>query len=207
MRYNLDLSAFSIHEYKELLKHQNLLPGRRILWQNIDHNFAIIQNQNITNLADLKKQLSSPQKLASFASITGISEEYLLLLKREIGSLEQKPVSLTSFPGLDSLLVSSLSSRGINTSKEYYDCGQSNVVEIFCLCDLVRINGVGAVAAKTFYEAGYRSVVEVAGANAEAMLEKISKVNDTKGYYNARLGIKDIQFCIDFASLLIKYGN
>jgi hypothetical protein len=66
---------------------------------------------------------------------------------------------------------------------------------------------VGAVAAKAFYEAGYRSVAAVARADADVILEKISKVNKAKRYYKAQLGVKDMQFCIDFASLLIKYGG
>ena len=205
MPYNLDLSALSVQEYKEILQHQNLLPGRRMLWQNIDHNFAMIGKQGITNVAQLKKQFSTPQKMASFTAATGISEEYAILLKREIGSLAQKPVSIASFPGIDDAIVSSLSGKGIKTSKEYFESGLSNIDELFCLCDLVRINGVGAMAAKAFYEAGYRSVAEVSCADAAAMLERVSAVNEAKGYYKAKLGIKDMQFCIDFASLLIKH--
>ena len=78
--------------------------------------------------------------------------------------------------------------------------------ELFCLCDLVRINGVGPVAARAFYEAGYHSASEVAAAYAEDMLEKVSAVNETHHYYKAKLGIKDMQFCIDFALLLNKYA-
>ena len=77
--------------------------------------------------------------------------------------------------------------------------------ELFCLCDLVRINGVGPVAARAFYEAGYSSTSDVAIADAEDMLEKVSAVNKVHRYYKAKLGIKDMQFCIDFALLLNKY--
>lgn len=205
MRYNLDLSTISIQEYKELLRHQNLLPGRRLLWQNIDNNFDGIEKQAIANIAELKKQLSTPKKISSFAIATGISEEYLILLKREIGCLEQKPVSIASFPDMDETLVSQLNGKGIHNSKEYFESGLPDADELFCLCDLVRINGVGAVAAKTFYEARYRSVQEVSCADAAAMLESVSTINDAKHYYKAKLGIKDMQFCIDFASLLVKY--
>lgn len=79
--------------------------------------------------------------------------------------------------------------------------------ELLCLCDLVRINGVGAVAARAFYEAGYRTAADVAGAHADQMLERVSKVNEAKGYYKAKLGEKDMQFCIDFAMLLKKYSG
>ncbi len=178
-----------------------------MLLQNIDRNFEVIEKQNIMNIAQLKKQLSAPQKLAALAANTGISEEYLVLLKREIGSLEQKPVPIADFPGVDDAAVAGLNNRGIKTSKECFESGLSGMGELSCLCDLVRINGVGPVAAKAFYEAGYRSVAEVAGAKAAVMLEKVSAVNAVKGYYKAKLGVKDMQFCIDFASLLIRYGG
>lgn len=206
MSYNLDLSNLLLEDYKELLNNQNLLPGRRMLWQNIDNNFEVIGQQGITNIAQLKKQLATPQKIAAFATDTGIAEDYLLMLRREIGSMEQKPVPIASFPALDVAIISDLHSRGIKNSKDYWKSGFSDTGELFCLCDLVRINGVGAVAAKAFYEAGYRSVAEVACADAAAMLQRVSEVNDAKHYYKAKLGEKDMQFCIDFASLLIKYG-
>jgi hypothetical protein len=205
MRYNLDLKAISIQEYKELLTRQILLPGRRLLWQNIDQRFKAISAQNITNIEELKKRLSTPQKISSFVTATGIPEEYLILLKREIGSLEQKPVSLDCFPDIDQKLLSNLISKGIKNSKEFFESSLHDIDELYCLCDLVRINGVGAVAAKAFYMAGYRSVQEVACADAAAMLESVSKVNEAKHYYKAKLGVKDIQFCIDYASLLVRH--
>ncbi len=205
MPYNPDSSAISIHDYKELLKRQNLLPSRRLLWQDIDHNFEAIGEQGIANVAQLKKSLSTPQKIASFAATSGISADYLTILKREIGSLEQKPVPIASFPDVDSAIVSSLNSRGIKTSKDYFESSRSETDELFCLCDLVRINGVGAIAARAFYEAGYRSVAAVACADAAVMLARVSEVNEARQYYKAKLGVKDMQFCIDFASLLIKH--
>lgn len=205
MSYNMDLSAISVQEYKGLLKQRNLLPGRRLLWQDIDHNFGFFEQQGIANIAELKKQLSTPQKMSSFATATGISEEYLILLKREIGSFDQKPIPIASFPAMDAAVVESLKSRNIKTSKDYYESNPGAADELFCLCDLVRINGVGAVAAKAFYEAGYRSVAEIAYTDAGVMLERVSSVNDDKHYYKARLGLKDMQFCIDFALLLLKY--
>jgi len=207
MRYAPDLTAVSVPEYLELLKRQNLLPGRRMLLDGIDQNFEAIGRQGVTNLMQLKKQLSTKQKLTAFAEAAGIAAEYLTLLKREIGSLDQKPVPLASFPGIEKATLRELDGRGIRNSQEYYESGGSAADELFCLCDLVRINGVGAVAAKAFYEAGYRSVEAVARADAAAMLERVSKVNDAQGYYRAKLGVKDMQFCIDFASLLIQYGS
>ena len=50
------------------------------------------------------------------------------------------------------------------------------------------------------------SVSDVAAADAAAMLEKVSVVNEAQHYYKAKLGLKDMQFCIDFALLLNKYA-
>lgn len=207
MKYSIDLESLPIHEYKALLKQQNLLPGRRILWQGIEENFAFFERQGIKSIAELKKRISSPKKIATFASKSGISKEYLVILKREIGSLEQKPVSLADFPGIDGSLLDQLSELGLITSKDYWNQKQGFTDELFCLCDLVRINGVGPLAARAFYEAGYQSALDVSEADPQEMLEKVSEVNEIHRYYKARLGIKDMQFCIDFARLLKKYAT
>lgn len=207
MGYSLDLSRISLGEYKKLLAKQNLLPGRRLLLEGIDYNFQALAAQQIETLAQLKQRYSSPQKLAALSAATGIPETYLTILKREIGSFEQKPVPLTAFPGMDAKLISALSDEGIVNSKDCFERGAAVSEELRCLCDLVRINGVGAVAAKTFYEAGYRSVSDVAAATAAEMLRRVSAVNAEKGYYRATLGEKDMQFCIDFAILLLRYAR
>jgi hypothetical protein len=206
MKYNLDLERLSVQEYKALLKQQNLLPGRRILWQDMDKNFALFESRGIKTVAQLKKSLSTPVKIATFAIESGIPEDYLVILKREIGSLEQKPIPLSSFPGIDPSLVAKLDQAGLKTSKDYWEQKPDASDELFCLCNLVRINGVGPVAAKALYEAGYRSVLGVAGADAAVMLGKISAVNAARHYYKAKLGLKDMQFCIDFALLVNKYA-
>ena len=206
MKYQLDVARLSVQEYRELLTKQNLLPGRRVLWQDIHQNFALLEGRGIRTLAQLKKALSTPAKVAALAAASGIPQEYLVVLKRELGSLEQKPVPLASFPGVDPTLIAELHGAGLKTSKDYFEYGQAKSEELLCLCDLVRINGVGPAAAKAFYEAGYRSVADVAAAEAAAMLQRVTAANEGQRYYKAKLGEKDMQFCVDFAALLVKYG-
>lgn len=205
MNYNLDLDRLTVKSYKDLLQNQNLLPGRRCLLEGIDDTFALFERRGIKTVSQLRKSLSTPQKMAAFASESGVSESYLTVLKREMGSLEQKPVPLAAFPGISASMVSKLQDEGIKTSKDYFERTPSPADELYCLCDLVRINGIGPVAAKAFYDAGYRSVSDVAGADAAPMLQKVSAVNQEKQYYRANLGQKDMQFCIDFARLLEKW--
>jgi replicative superfamily II helicase len=207
MQYSLDLKQITVTDYELLLKNQNLLPGRRILLEEIDSRLEAIRRMGVDTADHLKKELSTPQKLAAFADKSGIPEEYLVILKRELGSLEQKPVPLSSFPDIDAALLAKLEELGVLNSKDYLEHAVGTSTELDALCDLVRINGVGAVAARAFYEAGYRSAADVAHAQAGTMLARVNAVNEQKKYYNAKLGVKDMQFCIDFAVLLEKYSK
>ena len=205
MRYTLPLEQITLADYQKLLQQQNLLPGRRILLEQLVSRFALLQNQGLSNVAQLAAALSTPNKLSALAAKTGIPEEYLTILRRELGSLTQKPVPLRDFPACDPAQIQALADSGIRTSKEYWEQREDPADELFALCDLVRINGVGAVAARAFYEAGFCSVCAVATAKAADMLTRVSEVNAKKCYYKANLGEKDMQFCIDFAQLLEKY--
>jgi hypothetical protein len=206
MGYSIDLGAIPIYDYMHLLERQTLLPGRRMLQDQLAERFALLAGEEITTVAELSMRLSTPQKLSSLSASTGISEEYLTLLRRELGSLSQKPVPLADFPAVDPVLIRSLADSGIRSPKALWEQAGDTSSELYSLCDLVRINGVGAVAARAFYEAGYRSVQAVAQAQAGDMLSRVSAVNAEKQYYQAKLGEKDMQFCIDFAKLLVDFS-
>lgn len=91
--------APSVAQYKALLAKQNLLPGRRLLWQEMNQNFILLENSGMKTVAHLQKALATPGKLTAFSLRSGIPEDYLVLLRREIGSLVQKPIPLQHFPG------------------------------------------------------------------------------------------------------------
>ena len=80
---------------------------------------------------------------------------------------------------------------------------EAEAEEIYRICDLCRINGIGPVAARIFHDAGYKSAYEVAKTNANCLLESVARINDTRQYYRGKLGLKDMQFCIDYARLLL----
>lgn len=220
MSYSIDLRSISVQSYMGILKNQKLLPGRRILLNNLAANFHAISEAGIQNLFELKTSLSTPQKISAFSSKTSIPAEYLVILKREMGSLEQKPVAIADFPGLSGDTLARLAALGIKTSKDFYDycfSAPNNAVlseqtdireveikELRSLCNLVRINGVGAVAARTLFESGFTGIAEIAGANAAELLNRMSEVNSARQYYKAALGEKDMQFIIDFGKLIMQ---
>jgi len=220
MGYSVDLNQISLRQYMESLKKQKLLPGRKILLENLEENFHRITAVGIGNLAELKNNISSTPRLAAFAAKTGVPENYLIILKREIGSLEQKPVAISDFPDISANTISALLNKHIKTSKDVYNLtiNPNNISatsreigievnelqELSSLCNLVRINGIGPIAARTLYESGYRNIAEIAKAKASELLEHMNTVNANKQYYKAKLGEKDMQFIIDAANMILK---
>ena len=84
MGYTLPLEQISLSDYRQLLRQQNLLPGRRILLEQLDERFALLTSSGLTNLAQLSAVLATPAKLTSLAVKTGIPEEYLGCVSKRI---------------------------------------------------------------------------------------------------------------------------
>ncbi len=204
MRYEPDLARLPLPEYRELLRGQTPLPSRRALWEGLDDLFARIEALGIPTVAALLRALSTPQKIEAFAARSGVDAGILQLLKREAGALAIKPVALCAFPGTDPALLAALAAQGVKTSKEYFESAVDPHSDLYALCDLARINGIGPNAARMFLDAGYRSAADIAAADAQGLLRRIAADNAAHRYYRGTLGIKDMQFCIDMARLLLK---
>ena len=202
MQTSLDLTRIPLCAYRDLLRAQNLLPSRRLLLDDLDTRFAALSAAGIATIADLLQALSSAARITRLSAAAGIAQDYLKVLRREAGTLKAKRVPLTDFPDLDPALLEALAQRGIRTAGEYLRDTNASCGELYCLCSLVQINGVGANAATMLYRAGYRSVADIAAATAEEMLSRIAADQAAKRYYQGTLGVKDMQFCIDFARTL-----
>jgi len=214
----MDLRKIDIPKYKIFLKNQHLILSRQILHENIDDNFKIFENYGFKNLYDLKQAISTKTKINNLSKEIDISTEYLNILRRELGTFNKKGIPFKDFPIIDNNTISALDKKGIKNTKDFYEYYTSENNEkrvadelsisppmISCLVllsSLVRINGIGALAAVTFYEAGYKTINDVISSTKEEMLEKITKINNEKNYYKAKLGLKDMQFVIDFANLI-----
>ena len=218
MKYNIDLNKIDVQEYKEFLKNQYLIPSRKILHENIDANFEIFEKSGLKNLTDLKQAISSTAKIIQLSNETKISPDYLNMLRRELGTFDKKGIPFNEFPNVDDKIISKLNQKNIKNTKDFYEyyfkinnekqiSAELNIsIEIvkclISLATLVRINGIAALAATTFYEAGYKNINDIISSTKEEMLEKIIKINNDKKYYKAKLGLKDMQFVIDFAKFI-----
>jgi len=216
--YYIDLEGFSLERFKEVLQTKDLLPGRMILKEQLDERFGLLDSVGIHNLQELWDALKTKQRLVGFADETGLSQEYLVLLRREVGSYIPKPVNLKELPDIEAETIERLASAGIKTTKHLFDRAKTKrqraelseelgippevVLEVVKLSDLVRIVGVGPVFARILYEAGVDSLEAFVTQSPEALLAKTQEVIVSRGYTPGNIREEDITYCLETANLL-----
>ena len=90
--YSPDLSTISLDKYFQLLKQKTMLPSRVSLQDNADSLLSELNKENLRTLADLADSLKTKKKVQDFASNTGLDQDLLFLLRREVLSWLPKPV-------------------------------------------------------------------------------------------------------------------
>ena len=220
-KYAVDPKAISLDRFFELTGAKRLLPGRVILQESIEERLQVMKNAGINNLYDLFSTLKSKEKIAAFSQQRGIPETYLVILRREAGSYIPKPIKMSGFPGIPIEYVLSLKSKGINDSEKLYEAVQSEqervalskqtgiptdrLMELLSLCDLVRINGVGAIFARIIYETGIESVEQFTKIDVHKMYPEYIRINGLRAYSLARFSESDLEFCIVYAKELLNH--
>lgn len=224
MGYYIDLEKISIDKYKGILKSADLLPSRMILKENIDKNFDILKNQTVKNLDELLKTLKNKEKLQDFSKKSGLNENYLTILIREIKSYRQKPNSIKDFPSISDNVILKFENIGIKNTFQLFDkvltsksrleiseqigINENEVLKITKLTDLSRIRWVNHTFAYVLFEAKYDTVEKVANADYTELYETIKQLNNEREIYKAHIGLHDMKLCVEAAkdvSLEIEY--
>ncbi len=92
--YFIDTDKFSIDKFRNILLTKEILPGRIILKEDLDERFDILKTKKIKTLSDLLETLKTKQKIDRFSKETGLTVEYLTILRREANSYVSVPVKL-----------------------------------------------------------------------------------------------------------------
>jgi hypothetical protein len=217
--YGIDPTQISLEEFRELTASRRMLPSRLMLQEQMDRRFGVLHRHGMEHVGDLLKTLGSKSKIEDFSRLSGLSMDYLVLLKREAGSYLARPFALSEFPGIPFEYIELLKSRGIKTTRDFYEKLQTRqeqsefsaasgipsyrLMEIFTLCELSRITGVGGVFARILYEAGIRSTEDFASMDPAVLLERCRQVIEKHGYEAGKLGEKDMQYGISYAKVLV----
>jgi hypothetical protein len=60
--FSIDLSKFTIDEFKDNINEKGLLPSRKILYKDLDENIELIKKLGITKLDILLNHLTNKNK-------------------------------------------------------------------------------------------------------------------------------------------------
>jgi hypothetical protein len=213
-QYHIDLEKYSLNKFKNDLKSRDMIPSRVSLKDELDERFGILETNGITNVKELIAVLKTKQKIENFSKETGLTVEYLTLLKREAKSYLPNPIRLDKFPGIPSEYLDILESVGVSNSRHLFNKAKDKkdreqlsqtteipigiLNELVCLSDLVRAYGVGPVFARMFYDVGIKTIKELIGFKAEDVI----RIYEEKTQKKADFGINEIQFSLELAKEL-----
>jgi len=213
-QYHINLEDYSLQKFKTRLTSRELIPSRVVLKDEIDERFTILETKNISNLKELIDNLKTKQKIEQFSIETGLSIEYLTILKREAKSLIPNPIRLGKFPGITSEIVNRLEAVGIKNSRKLFNQAKRKkergqlaqqieipiemLNELVCLSDLARLYGVGPVFARMIYDVGIRTIQEF----VEITAEEFIRIYEEKEQKKADFGINEIRFSLELAKEL-----
>lgn len=216
--YSIDLKKFQLSEYKSILQNKDMLPGRVILKENLDANFKTIEKEGITNVDELINTLKTKKKIEAFATKTGLSIDYLTILRREANAYISKPVHLKEFPCISKAFVETLAKHGILHTKHYFelsitsadrknmqkisDASMEEVLQLTKLSNLVRINSVGPLFSTMLLDTGYDTIEKILESDDQKIFEALELVNQNKKYYKGNIVFSDIAYIKNFAGKL-----
>ena len=221
--YTLDPELISLQRFYTLTRNKKLIPGRALLLNGIDKNFSALEKMGIENLKQLIAALGKKEKIEQVSGETGIPWTYLNLLKREAGSYLARPFPLSDFPGIPLEYTEVLKSKGIRNTRDFFESVQSpeqrmkisklsgipvsRLAEIFSLCDLSRISGVGGLYARVLYMSGIRSLRAFAETDILTHLQSYREILEKRAYPLKALGEEDLQYCIHYATFLLEINQ
>lgn len=205
VKYSPDLSQISLDRFFHLNRSKRMIPSRVMLLERMEERFSKLSEAGINDLQELIKALGSRQLMESFSVRWDLPYPYLVLLKREARSYRALPKPLSDFPGIPFEYTEVLRSKGIGNTRDYFQIAQeeshreklgtqtgipeARLLELFALCDLSRISGVGGTMARICYEAGLRSAMDFAGIQAQ---------------YFSNFPEEDIKYCIHYARVIVE---
>jgi hypothetical protein len=213
--YHIDFSKMLLSDLKDKLERSDLIPSHLPLLDGIERKSAALKKAGISNLEDLSRALRGGKGPASLAAKTGLSEDYLILLRRAIEGFRPKPIRLADYPGIAPGLAEALAAAGVSDSKALYEAATDTkaanalarkaglsttaLQELLALSDLSRIQWVSATFARVLYDAGYQKTANVAAADAQAVYESVLRANEGGRLYKGKIGLRDIKRLLVFA--------
>jgi hypothetical protein len=216
MSYHIDAEQITLDDLRKRIEATDLVPSRASLTVNIEAKLMALEQQGITTLAQLRYELKNERRLEILAQATGIDEQYLILLKREVEGYFPKPLPLSAFDWLSQGDIAKLEQLEIHDTAALYevtsDAGRrealakasgvpaANLEMLAQLADLTRVQWVSPTVARMLVADYYNNPAQVAGADANELCEALARVNAEGRFFNGKIGLRDVQRLIQAAS-------
>jgi hypothetical protein len=212
--YSINLEKITLDEFKEILSSIDLLPGRRILLENLPEIIGGLKQRQILHLEALRKLLQNKKHYPELAKTLPVSVDYLTVLNREVNSYLSKPVPLSELGVFSAVELEKLANAALKTTKDLYEQAASparrqeiatrlaltpeKILHALQLSDLLRINGVGPAYAAILWQIGLHSAAGYLGCPSAEILARYQQASLAR----AKLGLKDIEYCKRFCRKL-----
>lgn len=224
MGYYIDLRQLDLESYKTRLLSAYLPPSRMILKEQMNERFSYFGNIGIKNVAELIQLLNKKDKIAELSKVSCFSEEYLVILLRELTSIHPKPNKIEDFIDVSYETIEKLKKTGIKNSEQLYSrvlktsdrlklsemtgIHIDEILKLAKLCDLSRIKYVGVTFAHILYVLGIDTAEKASRSDPVELLARISQLNKDQNIFKGQIGINDIRIFVNSAkevSLDIEY--
>ena len=218
--FYINLESISLGEYKKTLEQTEIIPSRKALKEKTDERFQCLQQYGIKNLQDCFTALKTTDNVEDFSNKSGLSEDYLLLLRREINSLLQKPINFKKFPGLKTEILGKLETVGVKNTRQLFNkvktkeerkkfsqqtgISVEELIEFVKLTDLSRIKWIGPIFARIFFDPGTDTADKVSKSTAKDLFKKLKEINKKQSYTKANFTENDVRLCIEVSKSVPK---
>ena len=224
MSYSVDLSTISISDYKAKLLVAHLTPSQKILLDRIDERLEALEAEGIDDLHELKQTLKTKARVAAFAAKTGLPEDWLTVLRREVNSRHPKPRKLCDFPCIPIGTVAELEEMGVKTTVQLFDLVKTlsaraelrsrldatddDLLLLAKLADLCRLRYVNHTFATLLVHSAYDTVERLREADGETLHANLTELNRDGAFFKGAIGLNDMRFLVAEAveaSLAVEY--
>lgn len=213
--YYIDLESISLDDYKKKLTATEIVPSRQILQEKTAERFRCLQKLGIGNLQDCLTALKTAEKVKQLSEASGLSEDYLLTLRREINSFHPKPIQFSKIPMINENVLKKLESAGVKNTKQLFNKARTiqerevfsrltgisadELLELIKLTDLSRIKWIGPIFTRMFFESGVDTAEKVSRAKAADLFKRLKAINEKHGFTRANFIENDLRIAIDVA--------
>jgi hypothetical protein len=208
----VDFSRISLSAFEKELAQTELLPSREVLHEDLHIRFERLRGLGLVTLADLLAELKSSQKMKDLSRKSGLDEEYLAILRREVNNCQPKAVNLFEFPGIPAEAVQKLAQHGIRSTPQLFafiqtpadraalaaqtGVDEAVILELTHLTDVSRIRWVGANFARLLVDAGCDTVSKVARADYAPLYRQLMQINEEQQYFKGKFGENDMRLTV-----------